>query len=288
MAAPVLATVRTIADLRAQVRAWRAQGQSVGFAPTMGALHAGHLSLVEAARRRCDKVIVSIFVNPTQFGPNEDFDAYPRNEQADLAQLASVHTDLAYLPAVAEMYPPGSLTTVNVSGITEGLCGAARPGHFQGVTTVVAKLLLQVTPDAAFFGEKDYQQLKTITRMARDLDIACEIVGVPTVREADGLALSSRNVYLSAEQRQQALCLPRTLHALAEKLRSGSPAREHFAWGIAELLRGGFDTVDYLELCDAEDLHRLDYVGGAPARLIAAARIGKTRLIDNIPILPLK
>ena len=283
MATPVIPAVRTIADLRAQVHQWRAQGLRIGFAPTMGALHAGHLSLVSAARARCDKVIVSIFVNPTQFGPNEDFDAYPRNENADLEKLASVQTDLAYLPAVAEMYPPGSLTTVNVSGITEGLCGAARPGHFQGVTTVVTKLLLQVMPDAAFFGEKDYQQLKTITRMARDLDIACEIIGVPTVREADGLALSSRNVYLSPTQRQQALCLPHTLNAVAQKLRDGSPAAGHLEWAQKELLRGGFDGVDYLELCDAENLQRLPHVGSAPARLIVAARIGKTRLIDNIP-----
>ncbi len=284
MSTPVILVVRTIADLRAQVRQWRAQGLRIGFAPTMGALHAGHLSLVSAARARCDKVIVSIFVNPIQFGPNEDFDAYPRNENADLEKLASVQTDLAYLPAVAEMYPPGSLTTVNVSGITEGLCGAARPGHFQGVTTVVTKLLLQVMPDAAFFGEKDYQQLKTITRMARDLDIACEIIGVPTVREADGLALSSRNVYLNPAQRQQALCLPHTMNAVAAKLRDGSPAATHLEWAQKELLRGGFDSVDYLELCDAENLQRLTHVGSAPARLIAAARIGKTRLIDNIPV----
>ena len=275
-------TARTIEELRARVRAWRAQGLRIGFAPTMGALHDGHLSLVEAARRDCDKVVVSIFVNPTQFGPNEDFDAYPRNEAADLGKLASVQTDLAYLPAVAEMYPPGSLTTVNVSGITEGLCGAARPGHFQGVTTVVTKLLLQVLPDAAFFGEKDYQQLKVITRMARDLDIPTRIIGVPTMREADGLALSSRNVYLSATERKNALALPRVMQEVVKRLADGSMAAAHLAWGKDELRRGGFDSVDYLELCDAEDLHPLGSVGSAPARLIAAARIGKTRLIDNI------
>lgn len=281
---PPLATVRTIADLRARVREWRGQGLRIGFVPTMGALHEGHITLVRTAKTRCDKVVVSIFVNPTQFGPNEDFDAYPRNEAADLAKLAAAQADLAYLPTVDIMYPPGTSTTVNVTGLTEGLCGAARPGHFQGVTTVVTKLLLQVLPDAAFFGEKDYQQLKTITRMARDLDIPAEIVGVPTVREADGLALSSRNVYLSPAQREHALAIPRTLQAVAQRLADGSAAAAHLAWGQAELLRGGFDSVDYLELCDAEDLTPLSRIGPRPARLIVAARIGKTRLLDNIGV----
>ncbi len=281
---PSLATVRTISDLRAQVRAWRLLGLRIGFVPTMGALHDGHITLVKAAKSRCDKVVVSIFVNPTQFGPNEDFDAYPRNEAADLDKLVSAHADLVYLPTVDIMYPPGTSTTVNVTGLTEGLCGAARPGHFQGVTTVVTKLLLQVLPDAAFFGEKDYQQLKTITRMARDLDIPAGIVGVPTVREADGLALSSRNVYLSPAQRKQALAIPRTLQAVAQRLADGSGAAAHLAWGQAELLRGGFDSVDYLELCDAEDLTPLPRIGTRPARLIVAARIGKTRLLDNIGV----
>ncbi|HAK63033.1 MAG: pantoate--beta-alanine ligase [Pseudomonadota bacterium] len=284
MSATSLAAVRTIADLRARVREWRAAGQRIGFAPTMGALHEGHLSLVRAARQRCDRVVVSIFVNPTQFGPNEDFDAYPRNEAADLALLAGVSADLAYLPSVEVMYPKGACTTVTVTGITDGLCGAMRPGHFQGVATVVTKLLLQVLPDAAFFGEKDYQQLKTITRMARDLDIPCEIIGVPTVREADGLALSSRNVYLSPAERRNALTLPRTMQAVAARLRNGSASAAHLAWGREELLRGGFDSVDYLELCDAEDLSPIGNLRQAPARLIAAARIGKTRLIDNIPV----
>ena len=279
-----IAAVRTIPELRTRVRAWRGQGLSIGFAPTMGALHDGHISLVRTAKARCDKVVVSIFVNPTQFGPNEDFDAYPRDESADLDRLVSAHADLAYLPTVDIMYPPGTSTTVNVTGLTEGLCGAARPGHFQGVTTVVTKLLLQVLPDAAFFGEKDYQQLKTITRMARDLDIPTEIVGVPTVRETDGLALSSRNVYLSPAQRQQALAIPRTLQAVAKRLSDGSDAAAHLAWGHGELLRGGFDSVDYLDLCDAEDLSPLGRTGGHPARLIVAARMGKTRLLDNIGV----
>lgn len=283
---PALPVVRTIADLRVQVRNWRKRGERIGFVPTMGALHEGHLSLVKAAKLRCDKIVVSIFVNPTQFGPNEDFDAYPRDEAADLALLAGVKTDLVYLPTVDGMYPPGSQTIVTVAGITDRLCGAARPGHFQGVTTVVTKLLLQVLPDAAFFGEKDYQQLKVITRMAIDLDIPTRIIGVPTVREADGLALSSRNVYLSVTQRQQALALPRTLNALALLLGDASDAQAHLTWGIEELLRGGFDSVDYLELCDAENLQPLARLGRKPARLIAAARIGKTRLIDNIAVGP--
>ncbi|MSP42711.1 MAG: pantoate--beta-alanine ligase [Alphaproteobacteria bacterium] len=284
MGNPVIPTIRDIEGLRTQVRAWRSQGLRIGFVPTMGALHDGHITLVRTAKQRCDRVVVSIFVNPTQFGPNEDFDAYPRTEEADLEKLASAHADLAYLPTVAIMYPPGASTMVNVTGLTEGLCGAARPGHFQGVTTVVTKLLLQVLPDAAFFGEKDYQQLKTIARMARDLDIPTEIVGVPTVREADGLALSSRNVYLTPSQRQQALATPRTLNAVAARLADGSDAGPHLAWGQAELLRGGFDSVDYLELCDAEDLTPLAHIGGRPARLIVAARIGKTRLLDNIAV----
>lgn len=282
MGNPAIATVRSIPDLRAQVRAWRLQGLRIGFVPTMGALHDGHITLVQTAKLRCDKVVVSIFVNPTQFGPNEDFDAYPRNEAADLDRLIKAHADLVYLPTVDIMYPPGTSTIVNVTGLTEGLCGAARPGHFQGVTTVVTKLLLQVLPDAAFFGEKDYQQLKTITRMARDLDIPTEIVGVPTVREADGLALSSRNVYLSPEQRTQALAIQRTLQTVAKRLADGSDAAAHLAWGRNEILRGGFDSVDYLELCDAEDLTPLRHIGPRPARLIVAARIGKTRLLDNI------
>ncbi|HBC53050.1 MAG TPA: pantoate--beta-alanine ligase, partial [Alphaproteobacteria bacterium] len=210
-------TVRTIAALRAWVAEQRQDGRRIGFVPTMGALHEGHLSLVAAALSHCDVVVVSIFVNPTQFGPGEDFDAYPRDEAADLSKLAQAGAQLVYLPTVDEMYPADATTVVNVSGITEGLCGGARPTHFQGVTTVVTKLLMQVMPDAAFFGEKDYQQLQTIKRMVRDLDIPVEIVGVPTMREPDGLALSSRNLYLTAQERRQALALPDTLRAVAAK-----------------------------------------------------------------------
>lgn len=277
-------TVRTIAALRARVAERRQAGACIGFVPTMGALHEGHLSLVAAALMQCDEVVVSIFVNPTQFGPGEDFDAYPRDESADLAKLEQAGAQLVYLPTVDEMYPEDATTVVNVSGITEGLCGGARPTHFQGVTTVVTKLLMQVLPDAAFFGEKDYQQLQTIKRMVRDLDIPVEIVGVPTVREADGLALSSRNLYLSADERREALSLPATLQAVAAKLLQGEPAAMHLDWGRARLLQGGFDSVDYLELRNAETLAVLDGWDGQPARLLAAARIGKTRLIDNIAI----
>ncbi len=279
-------TVRTIAALRDRVAERRQAGARIGFVPTMGALHEGHLSLVAAALAQCDAVVVSIFVNPTQFGPGEDFEAYPRDESADLEKLEQAGAQLVYLPAVDEMYPENATTVVNVSGITEGLCGGARPTHFQGVTTVVTKLLMQVLPDAAFFGEKDYQQLQTIRRMVRDLDIPVEIIGVPTVREADGLALSSRNLYLSADERREALSLPATLQAVAAKLRQaqGEPAAAHLDWGRAQLLQGGFDSVDYLELRDAETLAVLEGWEGQPARLLAAARIGKTRLIDNIAI----
>ena len=277
-------TVRTIAALRAWVAEQRQDGRRIGFVPTMGALHEGHLSLVAAALSHCDVVVVSIFVNPTQFGPGEDFDAYPRDEAADMSKLAQAGAQLVYLPTVDEMYPADATTVVNVSGITEGLCGGARPTHFQGVTTVVTKLLMQVMPDAAFFGEKDYQQLQTIKRMVRDLDIPVEIVGVPTMREPDGLALSSRNLYLSAQERRQALALPDTLRAVAAKLSQGTSAAPLLDWGRAELLRGGFDTVDYLELRDAQTLAVLSSWEGQPARLLAAARIGKTRLIDNIAI----
>ena len=283
MGNPAIATVRTIPDLRAQVRAWRLLGLRIGFVPTMGALHDGHITLVKAAKSRCDKVVASIFVNPTQFGPNEDFDAYPRNEAADLDRLAKAHADLAYLPTVDIMYPPGTSTTVNVTGLTEGLCGAARPGHFQGVTTVVTKLLLQVLPDAAFFGEKDYQQLKTITRMARDLDIPAEIVGVPTVREADGLALSSRNAYLTPPERAAAPALYRVMGEVAGKIAAGVEARPEEARAMEALEAAGFGPVDYVAVRDAETLEEPRGAQG-PRRVLAAAWLGQTRLIDNVAV----
>jgi pantoate--beta-alanine ligase len=276
---------RSIAALRRSVAAWRAAGDSVGLVPTMGALHRGHLALVAAARRDCRRTIVSIFVNPRQFGPREDFAAYPRPEAADLAALRRAQVDLAFIPAVDEMYPEGTATTISVAGISEGLCGAHRPGHFDGVATIVAKLLIQAAPDRAYFGEKDYQQLMVVTRMARDLDLPVEIVGAPTVREPDGLALSSRNVYLSPAERATAPALHRLMQQAAGEIRSGSPPAAALAGAVAALTDAGF-AVEYLELRDAATLQPLDAVPARPARLLAAAQLGRTRLIDNIPVTP--
>jgi pantoate--beta-alanine ligase len=280
-----LAVVRRVADLRALVRGFRAKGETVALVPTMGALHDGHLALVKAGQRECDRVIATIFVNPTQFGPNEDFASYPRDEASDLAKLRSVGAGGAFLPTVEEMYPAGASTTVTVAGVSEGLCGPIRPGHFAGVATVVSKLLLQALPDVALFGEKDYQQLQVIKRMARDLDIPSRIVGVPTVREADGLAMSSRNWYLTPEQRKLAPRLHQVLLALGQALTAGGPTEPLLSQGRAELEQGGFDPVQYLELRDADGLAPLTWAE-RPARLLVAAYLGKTRLIDNIPVAP--
>lgn len=274
---------RNVPSLRAQTAEWRRLGRKIALVPTMGALHDGHLTLVYAARDKADHVIVSIFVNPTQFGPREDFAAYPRDEAADLAKLVSAGTDGLYAPPVAVVYPPGFATEISVRGLTDGLCGPFRPGHFTGVATVVAKLLLQTAADIALFGEKDYQQLQVIRRLARDLDIETEIEGIATVREADGLALSSRNAYLSAEERLIAPTLFRVMNDIAAKLRDGGPAAPLLQAGIAEIRTAGFGAVDYLELCDADDLRPLDH-WRPPARLLVAARLGKTRLIDNIAL----
>lgn len=279
-----LPTVRSVADLRAQVRAWRQDGLRVGFVPTMGALHRGHLSLVETALTRVDRVVASVFVNPSQFGPNEDFQAYPRQETTDAGLLGGAGAHLLFAPMVSEMYPPGFATTVTVTGISSGLCGDIRPGHFAGVATVVTKLLLQALPDVAVFGEKDYQQLQVIRRLVRDLDIPVEVIGAPTVREPDGLALSSRNAYLSPEQRAIAPAIYRILTGLADRLRgSGAAAAPLLAAGAEDLLRAGFASVDYLELRDAEDLAPLAQAD-RPARLLVAARLGKARLIDNLGV----
>jgi len=277
-------TVRPVAELREAVRGWRREGLSVGLVPTMGAIHDGHLSLVRALRPRCDRIVVSLFVNPTQFGANEDIATYPANEELDAARLAGAGVDLLYAPRVADMYPDGFATTVTVSGITEGLCGAFRPGHFAGVATVVSKLLLQAAPDIAIFGEKDYQQLQVIRRMARDLDIPVEIAGAPTVREADGLALSSRNFYLSPEERAAAPALYRTLKAVAGQV-AGGTADCAAACRTAErdLLDAGFQSVDYIAVCDAETLQPLARAD-RPARVLGAARLGRARLIDNLAV----
>jgi pantoate--beta-alanine ligase len=279
-----LAVVRTVPALRALVGDWRAAGHSIGLVPTMGALHEGHLALVRAALAENSRAIATLFVNPTQFGPAEDLAAYPRDEAADLAALRGVGAHGLFAPGVEAMYPPGFATTVTVSGLTERLCGPFRPGHFAGVATIVTKLLLQALPDAAYFGEKDYQQLQVIRRVARDLDIPARIVGVPTVREADGLALSSRNRYLTPEQRACAAALPRELRSLVTALTAGTVS---IVQGIADaraaLIAEGFDRLDYLEVADAETLQPVSDLA-RPARVFVAAWIGRTRLIDNMPV----
>lgn len=279
-----LAIVRTVADLRALVHEWREAGWTVGLVPTMGALHEGHLALVRQALAQNGRVVATLFVNPSQFGPKEDLAAYPRDEAADVAQLERVGAHALFAPTVAEMYPAGFATTVSVAGLTERLCGPHRPGHFAGVATVVAKLLLQALPDAAYFGEKDYQQLQVIRRLARDLDIPARIVGVPTVREADGLALSSRNRYLSAEERAKAAVLPQVLGKVAAAAPGGRMAQlQAVADGREALLQAGFNRIDYLEVADAETLQPVTDTA-RPARVFAAAWIGRTRLIDNRPV----
>lgn len=251
----------------------------------MGYLHAGHLSLVEAARRRCDVVAASIFVNPKQFGPTEDLGRYPRDPEGDARKLAGAGCDLLFTPAPEAMYPPGFQTHVEVEGLTQGLCGQSRPGHFRGVTTVVAKLLGLFAPDAAFFGEKDYQQLAVIRRMVRDLDLPVEVVGLPIVREPDGLALSSRNAYLSAEERPRALALSRGLGAARERFAAGERERGALEGAARATLEAAGLRVDYVELRDAESLEVVARVE-RPALLAVAAVVGKTRLIDNTVLAP--
>lgn len=274
--------IRDIAVLRAAVCDLHRSG-SVALVPTMGALHAGHMALITAARAQADHVVASIFVNPTQFGPNEDFAAYPRGEAQDAAMLEAAGTALLWAPDVAVMYPPGHASHIHVSELGNDYCGAARPGHFDGVATVVAKLLNQVGPDIALFGEKDWQQLAIIRRMVADLDLPVRIFGVAIVRESDGLARSSRNAYLSAEQRATAACFPAALHQAAQHIADGMPVASALAAAEAAILAGGFDSIDYVALADGNTLKRLDNWRPG-ARLLAAARIGRTRLIDNWPI----
>ncbi|QDH73420.1 pantoate--beta-alanine ligase [Brevundimonas sp. M20] len=278
-----LPAVRTIADLRETVSGWKRQGFTVGFVPTMGALHDGHLSLVREAKRRADKVVTSVFVNPTQFAPTEDLDAYPRQEARDAELLAGEGCDLLYAPAVAEMYPGGATTTISVGAPAEGLEGAFRPQMFGGVALVVSKLLHQVQPDLAVFGEKDWQQLMVVRRMVRDLDMPVEIVGLPTARDGHGLALSSRNAYLSEAELEIARKLNGVLAEAGVRARDGSVAEaEHWAEGA--LTAAGFDSVDYVAIRRADDLSEIDGVLDGPARILAAAKIGRTRLIDNMAV----
>ena len=280
-------TVNTLGTLREAVESLRAAGP-VALVPTMGALHQGHLTLVREARARGAQVVASIFVNPRQFGPNEDLDAYPRRLAEDSRLLAEEGVVVLWAPDVAEMYPQGFSTNISVTGISDNFCGASRPGHFDGVATVVCKLFNQVRPDLALFGEKDWQQLAVIRRMARDLDLsyphADAIHGVPTVRDADGLAMSSRNQYLSAEQRQAAATLPAAMRTALAAIAGGTPVAAALDTLRASLLAAGFSSIDYADLADAASLERVTVPGTAPARLLVAARLGSTRLIDNMPL----
>jgi pantoate--beta-alanine ligase len=276
--------VRRVADLRARVAMWRKAGERVGLIPTMGSLHEGHLTLVRAAKKDGARAVATLFVNPTQFGPNEDLAAYPRDESADRRLLGEARADLLFAPDVSEMYPQGFATNVTVAGLTEHLCGPHRPGHFAGVATVVCKLLNQAGADCAYFGEKDFQQLQVIRRMARDLDIATEIVGVPTVRDPDGLALSSRNRYLSPAERSQAAAFPRLLREAVATLADGREAAAELEKVREGLTAAGFRKIDYVTLADSETLQPLERAS-KPSRLVAAAWLGRTRLIDNWPVL---
>lgn len=280
MTAPI---VRTLAELRAMTGAWRMAGESIGVVPTMGALHQGHLSLVRAAREACDRVIVTIFVNPKQFNNPEDLENYPRTEEDDARKLIPFNVDAIYVPDGDVMYPPGFSTNVSVGGLTDMLCGAARPGHFDGVATVVTKLFLQTQADQAFFGEKDYQQLQVVTRLAADLDIPIKVVGCPTIREEDGLAMSSRNLLLSDRSRIKAPMLAEVMEDVADALRGGAAMSEVGPDAEARLLAAGFNSVDYLELRDGADLSVLDRATSG-GRLFAAAWLAGVRLIDNIAV----
>lgn len=275
-------TIRDRASLKDAVAALRETGAKVALVPTMGALHAGHMALIEAARRPGVRVVASIFVNPRQFGPDEDLARYPRREAGDARMLTEAGCDILWAPPVEEIYPAGFATTVSVTGVSDGLDGATRPGHFDGVATVVAKLFNQVRPDVAYFGEKDFQQLAVIRRMVADLDMAVEIVAVPTQREDDGLALSSRNVYLLPDERERAVALPRMLGVAARAIGRGDDPATVLADARTSLEAAGF-AVDYVALADAETLVSQP-AADRPRRLLAAARLGNTRLIDNVAI----
>ncbi len=276
-------TVTTVAELREQIAIWRADGRSVCLVPTMGALHEGHLSLVKLANNTAERTVVSIFVNPAQFAPHEDFDSYPREREKDLEKLAAYDVDLIFAPTRDEVYRDNFSTSVTVGSLSEGLCGVSRPHFFGGVATVVAKLLNQCRPDWAIFGEKDYQQLLVIRRMARDLDMDVEILGGPIVREADGLAMSSRNAYLNPDEREKAPLLSKTILHVANLLGEGGQVSEVLKDARSTLIKGGFD-VDYLEICNADTLAPVEGRVSEPARVFCAAVLGKTRLIDNVAV----
>jgi pantoate--beta-alanine ligase len=273
----------SVKSLRSTVTQWRAAGDSVALVPTMGALHAGHMALVKAAQAEAKRVVVSIFVNPTQFGPNEDFHRYPRPLENDLKLLREAGADAAWLPSVEEMYPPGCSTSIKAGSASAGLDGDARPGHFDGVATVVAKLLLQVAPDVALFGEKDYQQLCVIKQLVADMNINTRIIGVPTAREADGLALSSRNQYLSEHEKAVAPKLSAALREASHAMASGIALGSALTKAKSDILAAGFARIDYLELRAEDTLAPLSTFS-PPARLLVAAQLGNTRLIDNITV----
>ncbi|WGW04353.1 pantoate--beta-alanine ligase [Tropicibacter oceani] len=275
--------IRTKAELRAQVDGWRRAGEVVGVVPTMGALHDGHLSLVAAAKAACDRVIVTIFVNPKQFNNPSDLDNYPRTEEDDARKLARFEVDALYVPGVDQIYPEVFATTVSVAGLTDVLCGAHRPGHFDGVATVVTKLFTQTRADKAFFGEKDFQQLQVVRRMSADLDLDVEVVGCPTIREMDGLAMSSRNLLLSDRSRVKAPALHQALEDMAEGLRGGASASALAQEARARILSAGFTEVEYLDLRANDDLSLLEQPD-RPARLLVAAWLAGVRLIDNIAV----
>ncbi len=279
-----LIAVHTIADLRALVTRWRSAGERVALVPTMGALHEGHIALTEIARQRRAKTIVSIFVNPTQFAPHEDFGKYPRTFEVDCAKLTQAHVEAVFAPQASEIYPQGFATTISLSGpASADLEDRFRPTHFAGVATIVAKLLLQAAPDLAIFGEKDYQQLAVIRQMVKDLDLPVEIIGAPTIRAPDGLALSSRNAYLTPEERARAPLLQASMQTAARHIKAGSAIEAALEEARTTLRSAGFE-IDYLDLRDAISLDKVAHVETGPLRMLAAVRLGKTRLIDNIAV----
>lgn len=277
--------IRDIIALRAALADLRAAGGGVALVPTMGALHDGHMALVEEGRRHARHVVTSIFVNPTQFAPSEDLSTYPRREATDAHMLAEAGVAILWAPTVEQVYPDGFASAITVGGVAEPLEGAHRPGHFAGVATVVAKLFNQVQPDIALFGEKDWQQLAVIRRMARDLDFPLDIIGVPIQRDEHGLALSSRNAYLTDEERQQALALPRALGEAARRIVKGADVAQTLTHACDQLTAHGFGPIDYVALCDPDTLQPLDRLD-RPGRLLAAAKLGRTRLIDNLAVNP--